>query len=94
MLTSDRPGAGGNARGLLAKVSPSGGWPARHAVNNCQRWQAYGDSVTEIPMTDGNQAGWLILVVTCVVTNRTRERSDLVKSNVLPRRKPDVDGTS
>lgn len=36
MLTSDRPGVGGHVRRLLVKVSPVGGWPTRHPVNNCQ----------------------------------------------------------
>ena len=81
MLISDRPGADGNARGLLAKVSPWGGWPACHPVNNCQGWRASGDFVMEIPVTNGNRAGWLLLVVAGVVTNDPRgssETDDLV----------------
>ena len=68
MLRSGRPGADGNARGLLAEVSPWGGWPTRHPVNNCQGWREFGDSLTEIPVKDGNQAWWLLLVVTRVVS--------------------------
>lgn len=69
MLTSNRPEADDSARSLLAKVSPVRGWPASHPVNNSQGWRAYGDSVMEISMTDGNQAGWLLLVVTRVVAS-------------------------
>ena len=75
MLTSDRPGADGKARGLLAKVSPWEGWPPHHPGNNYQGWRAPGDSVTEIPVIDGNQARWLLLVVTRVVTSEAAKQA-------------------
>ena len=75
MLISDRPGADGNARGLLAKVSPWGGWPACHPVNNSQGWRASCDSVTEIPLMVGNQARWLLLVDTRVVTSEAAKQT-------------------
>lgn len=68
MLRSDRPGTGGNVRRLLAKVSPVRGWPTHHSVNSDQGWQALDDAVTEIPVADGNQARWLLLVVAGVVS--------------------------
>lgn len=57
MLTLGRPGTGGNARGLLAKVSPVRGWPTRRSVNNCQGWRALGDSAMELFLMEITRQG-------------------------------------